>query len=344
MPKPDSMSVIISVVYSNKLDHRIIKKLLKNDKFLKKTLMLAEINGLYYYFILRLKEIGIELSSQEERFNKELDKFNTFKETIILLNEISKSISSDYMIIKACTEIPHVPRDIDILVLGSDKERYLKAFENIGMTCVHSNDVETSFSKEGYLKVDIYTGVRYITIDFLKDEFLWSSYKTGETAGITHPLLGNEANILLMLVHSLYGHRSMTFLDFLHIVRIMDNSDIRLTKKYAYEFGWGETFETILSKFNEINESIVSDKDSNISFPYRFPPSFVMNSISQIKDLKLARKTKIFLQVSFFIDRLVHELQNSHFYTILLNYKWVRNSFNSFNYFVRHACGDNKSK
>jgi hypothetical protein len=344
MNKPDSMSVIISVIYSNALDYRVVEELLKNDRFLKKTLRLAEINGLYYYFMLKLREFGIEVPLQEERFNKELEKLSAFKETIRLLNTISRSIQSDYMIIKACTEIPHVPRDIDILVHESDKDKYSKAFENIGMTCVHSNDVETSFSKEGYLKVDIYTGVRYVTIDFLKDEYLWSSYKTGETAGVAHPLLGNEANILLMLVHSLYGHRSMTFLDFLHIARIMENSDINLARKYAFECGWGETFEAILNKFNEINESIIGGTSANMLFPYRFSPNFVMNSISHMEHLKLDRKTKMFLHFSFFIDRVLYDLRKSRVYDILLNYQWIRNSFNSFNYFVRHACGDDKSR
>ena len=338
------MDIILSTIYTNRLDANIVKKELSNERFLNQTIRLAEINGVYFYFMQQLQEIGVDLHSQIGRFNSELQKLEHFKNTLQLLNQISEDVNVDYMLIKACSEVPHVPRDVDILVRECDKTKYYKAFEDCGMSCVHATDVETSFSKEGYLKIDIYTGVRYITIDFIDDVYLWNSYTTGETVGVIHPLLGNEANVLLMLVHSLYGHRSMTLLDFLHMDRILQNSDVLKCKKYAQENGWGDAFDVVLQKFNEIKESIISNKHATISFPYRFTPDFVLESISMIDNLNLGKKTMTYLYFSFIIDRIIHELKKSVIYDVLLNCQFVRNSFNSFNYFIRHACGDTNSK
>jgi len=343
LDKLKPMDVILSLLYSNLLDSGTIKSSLKKDIFLNQTMKLADINGVYYLFLLKLQEIGINIPSQQNRFKDELKKLGELKRTIEFLNKTSKSIKCKFMIIKACNEIPHVPRDIDILVKEKDKVTFTKKFHESGYKCIYSTNVETSYQKEGYLKIDIYTRIRYLTIDFIDPEYLWDSYIVRKFFDIKYPTLENDANILLMFAHSLYGHRNMTLLDFLHIKRALNNTDIANCRKLANQGGWKNTFNMIYSKFGEITNSISTNDSRSISFPYRFSPSFINQSISQLNQVKLSKKTRIFLYLSFILDRFLFDMQKTRLYDSLSNNYWIRKKMNSFNYFIRHGCGDDKS-
>ncbi len=343
MNKISPIRIMISVAYCGLLDDESLTRLRDDKRFLKHVLRLTEINGLYYLFILRLKEIGLDLTS-EERFNRELKKQEDFKRTLTLLNEISSTKQINHILIKSCIDIPHVPRDVDVLIHSSEKELFINALKEYGLKPVYSTDVETALSKDGYLKVDIYTETKYVTYSFLSESFLWKSIVCTKIFDEEHLILNNEANLLLLFAHSLYGHRSMTFLDFLQINHNLLNSNLDICENYASENKWLTTFQMILEEFNRLSSMIRSGQSNGLVFPYKFRPNFIFNTIGKINGIHLTKKTLIFLYLSLIIDSSLLELKKHECYDILLNHNSIRTTFNSFNYFVRHACGDTKSK
>lgn len=340
MNKLDPMKVVLSVIdpeYPNDIPG---EEIAKNVDLLKAAIKLAERNGVYYYFILRLRELNLDLSSlDEKRWNGELQKLSTLKKTLAFLNNMQKRYEIDYILIKACTKIPHVPRDVDILVHIKDRERIYDMFERDGMKVVYSNPVETAFDKEGYMKLDIYSRIQYVGMNFINSEFLWNSKVKDRMFGIGYLGLKDEANFILLLVHSLFGHRSMTLLDFLHIKALMNNIDKSVCREYTYEKGWGAVLDMGLEKLESVYKTIYTDGET-VSFPYLFDRKFMLKCVASIEGLEMRRREKVFFSVSLGLDRLAYELAKSPFYNYLMAFRTGRRIFNSFGYFVRTRCGD----
>lgn len=344
MNELDPMKVVLAVVdplYPNDVH---ADEIAKNRDLMKAAIKLAERNGLYYYFILRLKELNTDISFlDEKRWEEEKQKLSGFKETITLLNEVSKEQGIDYLLIKACTKIPHAPRDVDIFIQDTKQRAFVRALEGKGMSCIHSDDVDTTLTKGEYMKVDIYTGLCYFTIEFIDGDFLWDSYLTDKIWGMDYPGLNSEANFLVMLVHSLFGHGSMSLLDFLHMKSLMDEiRDIDICRKYAYERGWGSAFDLTLGRIESINEKIYKEGDV-IYFPYMFNQKFVLQCISGIEELNMTNFNKIFLRISLIQDRIIFELKDTPLYNLLKSFKPARKLINSLGYFVRNMRGDKRS-
>ena len=341
--KINSFSVLKSVVCKGNLDKTSLMKLSENRKILDKVLHLAEINGLYYLFVINLKELGLDLTL-EERFDLELKKIEEFKRTLTLLNEVSNQTKIDHILIKSCIDIPHVPRDIDVLIRSCQKESFIKALIERGLKPVYLTDVETALSKDGYLKIDIYTETRYLDYTFLNEPYLWNSIAKKIIFGEEHWMLNNEANLLLLMVHSVFGHRNMTFLDYIQIDYILSKTDLAICEKYAIEKGWIQTFNIIFNEFHKIKTMIDSSCHSKLYFPYKFDHNFLLTSFMSLNSGQINKKFLFFLYVSLFIDGLLHELRKYKIYNYLLKYSHLRIAFNSFNYYIRHSVGDTKSK
>ena len=341
MNKFDLMKVVLSVVDPEYPNDIPVEEIFKNRDLLKAAVKLADRNGLYYYFVQRLRELNLDLSLlDEERWNTELQKLLALKKTLGFLKNMQTHDGIDYILIKACTKIPHVPRDVDILVRSEDRKKIYDLFEREGMKVVYSNPVETAFSKEGYMKLDIYSRIQYISMTFIDGDFLWNSRVDDRMFGIEYPSLNEEANFLLLLVHSLFGHSSMTLLDFLHIKSLMGNiQDFGVCRKHAYEKGWGGVFDMGVERLAAVYKTIY--KDGNVvSFPYLFDRKFMLKCVASIEGLKMKRREKVFFNISLGLDRLSYELAKSPFYNYLLAFNTGRRIFNSLGYFVRNRRGD----
>ena len=334
------MKVVLSVIDPEYPNDIHMEEIAKDRTLLKKTIKLAERNGLYYYFILRLRELNLDLPFlNKERWNRELQKLSALKKTLAFLNKMQNH-AIDYILIKACTKIPHIPRDVDILVRIEDREKISDMFERDDMKVVYSNPVETAFGKEGYMKLDIYSRIEYISVEFIDKEFLWNSRVEDRMFGIEYTSLNDEANFILLFVHSLFGHRSMTLLDFLHIKNIRGNiQDIDVCREYAYEKGWGMVFDMGLEKLENLYERIYKDGET-VSFPYLFNRKFMLKCVASIEGLDMKRREKVFFHISLGLDRLAYGLAKSPFYNYLLAFNTGRRIFNSFGYFVRNRRGD----
>ena len=338
----DPMKVVLSVVdpeYPNDIQ---VEETAKDKGLLKVATKLAERNGLYYYFIYRLKELGVDTSFLEkERWNEEERRLSGLKRTITLLNDVSKDYGIEYIIIKACNTIPHIPRDVDIFVRNEDRTKIIKALEDNGMKCVQRGITETALKGE-YMKVDVYTEICYIGVEFMDGNFLLQSRVNDEVFGVKYSGLNNEANFLLMLVHSLFGHRSMSLLDFLHIKHIRGDINIDACREYAYERGWDSVFDLILNELDNLHERIYTG-GAAIRFPYLFDRNFILKCVSEIEGLNMGGYNKIFLYITLVQDRIIYELKDTPLYNLLKSFETTRNFINSLTASVKSMRGDKKS-
>ena len=336
------MKVLLSIVDPEYPNDIHVEEIAMNRHLLKAAIKLAEKNGLYYYFIYRLKELDVYPSFLgEERWKEEERRLTGLKRSITLLNDVSKEYGIEYIIIKACNTIPHVPRDVDIFVRNEDRTRIIKALEDNGMKRVQASITETSL-KGNYMKIDIYTEICYIGVGFMDGSFLRQSRVKDEVFWIEYSGLNNEANFLLMLVHSLFGHRSMTLLDFLHIKHVRGDIDIDACRKYAYERGWGMVFDLTLNKLDNIKERMYEDKEI-IYFPYLFDRNFILKCVSGIDGLSIGGYDKIFLDATLIQDRIIYELRDTPLYNLLKSFEPARNLINSLTASVKVMRGDRKS-
>ncbi|MDY6894140.1 MAG: hypothetical protein SVO01_01790 [Thermotogota bacterium] len=345
MSKSDPMKLVLSVVDPDYPNDSSVKELVNDNGLFKSATKLAEKNGLYYYFIYRLKELGVEIpSSEDDRWNEEIEKLSYLKETITLLNEASKECGLNYVLIKACTKIPHVPRDVDIFIRDKDQRAFVGALEGKGMKCIHSDDVDTTLTKGDYMKVDIYTGLCYFTTEFIDEGFLWKSQHADKMFDIDYPGLNEEANFLVMLVHSLFGHSSMSLLDFLHMKSLIGGiRDMDVCRNYAYEMGWGSAFDLTMDRMESINISTYKEGE-NIDFPYMFDQKFILKCISDIDGLDMTNLNKIFLRISLIQDRAIFELKDTPLYNLLKSIEPIRKFINTVGYYIRDRRGDKRSE
>ena len=335
----DPLKVVLSVVdpeYPNDIQ---VEEIAKDKGLLKSAIKLAERNGLYYYFIYKPKELGVDLPFEKDRWTKENQRLSEFKETISLLNTVSNDYGIDYIIIKACNAIPHIPRDVDIFVRNEDRTRIIEALEDKGMECIDLDVTETVLRKEGYIDVELYSRICYLGIDFIDESLFWESNIKDMMFGIEYSSLNKEANFLLMLIHRLLGHRSMSLLDFLHMNSLKDDIDIDACRKYARENGWESVFDLVVNKLNALYEKIYKEGEI-VPFPYLFDRKFMLECVSNINGLKMGRHNKIIFSISLIQDGILHELQNSLLYNLLKYFKPTRTVIGFFIRLVKKMRGD----
>ena len=325
MNKLNPMKILLSVIDPEYPNDIHVEEIVKDRVLLKSAIKLAEKNGLYYCFVLRLKELNIDLSFlEQERWDKENQKLSELKETIMLLNKVSNDYGIDYILIKTCNTIPHIPRDVDIFVHKGEKRKIIEALGNNGMKCVRSDVAQTTLKKEKYLETDIYMGIHYFGVEFLAEGFLWNSNVKSKIFGMEYPGLNEEADFLLTLIHSLFGHRVITLLDFLHIKSLRDNiRDIDLCRKYAYEKGWGSVFDLILNELDTLRRRIYKEGEL-IHFPHLLGTSFILKCVSMVDGLYINKSNKIFLRVSLILDKVIYRLKDSVLYNLLKSFEPTR--------------------
>ena len=342
MNKQDPAEIVLSIVDPEYPSDIRVEEIVEDRNLLKAAIKFAERNGLYYYFALRLRESNIDLSflkKEQEHWEGELQKLSALKKTFAFLNDMQKNYGIDYILIKACTRIPHVPRDVDIFVRIKDREKIYNIFKREGMETIYSNDVETAFNKEGYMKLDIYSRIQYIGMNFIDGAFFWNSKVEDGMFGIKYLGLKDEANFLLLLIHSIFGHRNMTLLDFLHMRALLSNTDKRVCRDYAYKKGWGRVLDMGLERLESLYRTIYKEGEV-ILFPYLFNRKFMSNCVASIEGLEMKKREKVFFNISLGLDRLTYELEKMPFYDYLLAFNTGRRIFNSLGYFVRNRRGD----
>ena len=342
MNSSNPIKTVLSVVDPEYLSDVRIEELVNKKELFESAVTTAERNGLYYHFVYKLKELNIDLPFLDDnRWNEEKQKVSKFKETVTFLINASNDSAIDYILIKIFNTVPHVPKDVDIFIRNEERQKFIKVLENNEMKCIHSSPAETKL-KGKYMKIDVYTEICYIGVDFIDGSFLWESKVRNEFLGVEYPALNEEADFLLLLPHYLFGHRRITLLDFLHMKRRIDSINVNACREYAYEKGWGTVFDLTLDHLNHLHERIYN-KGEVIHFPYLFNRNFILKCISGIEGLNMGRYNKVYLYISFVMDRISNELEGTSLYNLLKSFEPARNLFNSSCARVKTLRGDRKS-
>jgi len=311
----------------------------KDRKLLGLLLRYAKKNGLLYAVLDRLKELGIDVSFAEKDIN---NRKTNLKKTLIFLNNILEEYSIPYILIKACNEIPHIPRDVDIFVRSEDKKDLIKAFEDQGAKIAQTGSIETTV--EFLLPIDIYTKIIYFGREVIDSEFLFKSTEKKETMGIEYVGLNDNAEFMLNSLHSLFGHGCLTLLDFLHLKVIRSKLDTSFCRSYASTRGWGRVFDLLIEELDSLYDTIYTQRKA-VNFPYLFGKKFILDCISQIDGINLSFSNKLFIISSLLIDEAKLKVETSALYDIikLRPFKPIRKTLLSIAYLSRSKRGDRYS-
>jgi hypothetical protein len=304
----------------------------------------AEKNGLYYYFIHRLKDLDIALPYLDnKRWNEENQKISKFKATLLFLNRLSREYAIDYILIKIFDTVLHTPNDIDIFIRMEDRQKLIELLKTQGMVLIYSSPAETKL-KGQYMEIDIYTTINYFGVDYIDADFLWNSKIKKKFFGLEYPALNDNADFLMLIPHYIFGHGRITLLDFLHLKNRMEYINIDTCRNYAYENGWGYLFNSMMNLLIYLRKVIYEDKQINPHlFPYIFDRNFVVRCLSGIKGFNLGWKEKIFLYISLNMNYVIYKYEGTFIYNIFKSFTPAKELINSLSSFIKTKRGDKKS-
>lgn len=235
---------------------------------------LAAPNGLEYAVVenLRAAELrGTEAASRREALS----------ETITTIDESACKAGVDYALIKDCNTVPHFPRDIDIFVDESDKEAILDALTEAGYEIEQTGQIETTVISDHGIPVDVYTRIQYFGMEFVDVDFLLDDTRRRTVYGTEYRGLSNEGELLVNLVHSFFGHRRVTLLDFVHLKRInRDGIDEAACLEHAERMGWKSTYLYFRSVMTDLEKKLRNGEP--VSFPHLFDLRVMIRSIDKL--------------------------------------------------------------
>ena len=130
-----------------------------SEKEMSFVLRLATRNGLSYVFLKKLRESNRYKDIAEPFWIQMQDRLTKFKDTIDILNQVSKDHGLEYILIKMPTTLDHVPRDVDIFVHKSDREKAITAIGKYKMK-VYMAVYEAALI-EDYWPIDVYSEIKY---------------------------------------------------------------------------------------------------------------------------------------------------------------------------------------
>lgn len=317
--------------------------LVRNSRALTAAFRLARSNGLNYTLLSFLTRLGIALPPSEiARWASVLEARRKFLGTIRFLNEVAERSGLEYIMIKDCSTVDHVPRDVDVLVRGDERSWFLHALLESGMDIVHDGPAETSLQGNGLMRIDVYARIRYFGRDFLDVGFLWKSQRTATTCGIGHPGLSPEAAYLLNSVHGLFGHRRLTLLDFLDLMNLEARvADLSRCRSEAQACGWGRTFDFLRARYLEL-QSQVQNGSKMFAFPHRFETRFVLRCLSNLDDPSLGVWGRMAFGMSLAWDDVMFLIETSGLGERLKHSSFGSRLGNAMGHRLRAARGDRK--
>ncbi len=342
MNKKNPLNILLSVVDPSYQNTIILQDWIADKSLFDSTLNLAIKNGLFHLFFTNLNEkCKLVDSDILEKWSESSANVTKILETITLLEAVLPKHEIPYIIIKIFNTVPHSPNDVDIFIRNSDREKVLTILMENGMKSLHSSVAETKMVGN-YSKTDIYTEISYLGIEFLDKDFLWSSRTENTFFEKPYPALNNEADLLMLFPHFLFGHGRITLLDFLHLKSRLNHTDMEFCRAYADKKGWLFTFDAMVDLIEKIDTEIDND-DGNIKFPFRFNHTFVKKCISETKGLKMSVKEKLFLGLSFAYEDVIYGLEDTGLYNFVKSISGLRNLINSISAFFKTMRGDKKS-
>jgi hypothetical protein len=309
-------------------------------------LRIAEENGLLYYFSRRLLEDGIKLSSKFSlRVDREKGKLVTFKRTLVFARQLFEDEGIDFMFIKLYKGLPYVPRDIDILVKAEQIQHTLSTLRRKGFDVrTFEGGVENECLKEGLMKIDLYQGFYYLSLQFIDEKFLWRHPRTSNICGVTCPIPSYDADLLILFIHALLGHRHLSLLDFLYAKSMFAKcSNLDNILQQTDKHKWTYAFFTMLSTIKNIHYKLYSTSTSNlINFPVIFSPKFILRAFQGFEGIPINEKKRILFVASTLMDSVLYRYQLLSPPISIEITEEVKNIILKGMHKVRHYLGDHK--
>jgi len=316
-----------------------------NQSVINSVLSYSEKNGLKFLVLTLLNKIKFDdrpvQSIIECEFSQEADKSEKFSKTIHFLSTLPKDHGLHYILVKSFDSTKHIPNDVDIFIRNEDRLKVIKHLSLNGMNCQQSSVAETKLEGR-YMNIDLYTRINYLGIDFVDADLLWNSVIQKKFMDVSYPGLNPEADLLMLIPHSMFGHRRMTLLDFLHFRTLRQNANIPFCREYATRHGWGYTFDVFIQLLDTLEDDILVKK-VKIRFPFNYPKKILLDSINHTKGIQFGLKNYFFFTLSYWMEGIMYSLEDSMIYNIVKSNKLLRNFFNSTCSFFKKRRGDIKS-
>lgn len=251
----------------------------------------------------KIGELTVELENQRKL---KLQQQNTWQRTADVLNKTG----CKYVIIKSIFPFPAIPNDVDVLMLGGDKD-YRKAIEYLkndkfivlDEATLEINLRDTTTAKtlknleKEWVDIDIYKEVGASHLVYMNKHKLLPYVKQDKINDKTVNILNPYAEMAISIFHAIYPERIYTLLLhllILHTIDKMNDHEIKEFQKFCSEqkienavLNTLRVTETIQQEcFGEVPEKLqivrslfgTSKQIEIYRIPYIFPMSILVNS------------------------------------------------------------------
>jgi len=243
---------------------------------------LAKDNKVLYEFCSNIsKEFpSLENNKIEEVISQAKECFRSFKDTVEFIHSLFDEEGIDFIFVKTFKSIPHLTRDIDVLIdysshnkafkileespLSETGGKFSKTIQNLGLDTAH-------YGKPGLLDIDIYSGMPWHQAPTMDDEFLWDKPRSVNAYGVDYRIPNREADFLSMVANNIFTNPYITILDFLYLNFLMKSGlNFDIINKQIGKFGWKEAFYQFLDQIKRIDREVYESdfSSSKIVFPY----------------------------------------------------------------------------
>ena len=300
-------------------------------------------NGLYYAFLKRYLDTGHRLPPDEHaRWEAQYHGIVGMQASLDALADTSQSVGIEFLLIKNIQTIEHVPRDLDIFVLDSDRGAFLDRLRSEGFEFVYNDGSEISLARPGSMRVDVYSRLHYLGKDFLDAPYLFDSMATTQIHGRSAPGLAPEAAFLVNSIHGIFGHGAITLLDFLDLCNLRRENDDSHFRNRAASFGWAGVYDIWAERLAGLNADVFQ-RHIRVEFPHRIDSRFVLQAAAQLDGTEFTSRDRVALRASLAWDRLVLLAETTGIQDRLVRSSLARELANAAGHRLRSFRGDRKN-
>ena len=275
---------------------------------------LARQNGILYIFLTCLNEKGILPEVMSGYLEKEEKRRKGFIKTIELLQTLSLDLKIENLLIKIPGSIPHIPRDVDIFIHRKDESRFYHVLN------------AKSDNKANFLPIDTYTSIKYFGPIHISSDMMWRAASNKKIFNAYFRGINDELNLLLTLVHAVFGHRRFTMLDFMHVKSLLSKVDMEVCREYARADGWGEILDPMLQLIDDIEDSIFALK--GVAFPVLIDRKFIFMLFNELDQKEFFFENLIYYKFMLMRDKFLRFMERTALFEYLLGRFVIRKCLN----------------
>ena len=234
--------------------------------------------------------------------------------TITEVNRIFNNNNIEFFYIKLYKHHDYIPRDIDLMIFDKDLKKALILLEENGYEIKsHESGVENQCIKEGRVNLDIYQGFYYLGGKYFDNDFIWKNKRKVSFSGLDIPVPCKEADLLMLYIHALLGHRNLSLIDFLYAKELLNDSEINFedVQNQLKKYQWLKAFYSLSNLVEEKKKQIFKNysdsiNNSDINFPIPFSSQYLLSLFSSSHFVNMSGLKKILFINSTLIDNLMY--------------------------------------